>query len=105
MNELLQELQQLPDAVLFGGGMLAALLVLLLATVLFLLLRRPDLEVDEMKSKFGIALLWVLVFLLGGVAGAVSHFLYQEHAKPATNAKIPPKPTIFTCNIRRSSPA
>ena len=55
MNELLQELQQLPDAVLFGGGMLAALLVLLLATVLFLLLRRrarqpepvsPDLRID-----------------------------------------------------------
>jgi len=45
-----------------------------------------------MKSKLGIALLWILVFLLGGVAGAVSHCLYQEHAKPATNSMIPPKP-------------
>jgi hypothetical protein len=37
---------------------------------------------DEMKSKLYIAFLWILVFLLGGVAGAVSHYLYKEHVKP-----------------------
>jgi hypothetical protein len=40
------------------------------------------LEFGEMKSKLCIALLWVLVFLLGGVAGGVSHYLYKEHFKP-----------------------
>jgi uncharacterized membrane protein len=40
-----------------------------------------------MKSKLCIALLWILVFLLGGVAGAVSHYLYREHVNPTP----PPK--------------
>jgi hypothetical protein len=39
------------------------------------------LEFDEMKSKLCIALLWVLVFLLGGIAGGVSYYLYHEHMR------------------------
>jgi hypothetical protein len=35
-----------------------------------------------MKSKLFIALLWVLVFLLGGVAGAVSYHLYRQYVRP-----------------------
>jgi hypothetical protein len=35
-----------------------------------------------MKSKLCMALVWVLVFLLGGVAGAVSYSLYRDHTKP-----------------------
>ncbi len=47
-----------------------------------------------MKSKLGIALLWVIVFLLGGVAGAVSHYLYvREQLKAVSTVKGPPKPT------------
>jgi hypothetical protein len=45
-----------------------------------------------MKSKFGIALLWILVFLLGGVSGAVCHYLYREHLrafKPGASFKPP----------------
>jgi uncharacterized membrane protein len=34
-----------------------------------------------MKSRLSIALLWILVFLMGGIAGAVSHYLYWEHFK------------------------
>ncbi len=34
-----------------------------------------------MKSKLSVALLWLLVFLLGGVSGAVSHYIYREHLK------------------------
>jgi len=34
-----------------------------------------------MKSKAIIILLGILVFLLGGIAGAVSHSLYQEYVK------------------------
>ncbi len=43
-----------------------------------------------MKSKLSVALLWILVFLLGCVSGAVSHYLYHEHlgsAAPASNPK------------------
>jgi len=36
-----------------------------------------------MKSKAIIVLLGILVFLLGGIAGAVSHSLYQEYLKAA----------------------
>jgi len=43
-----------------------------------------------MKSKLNVALIWILVFLLGGVSGAVSHYLYQQHLKmPAPG--VPPK--------------
>ena len=45
-----------------------------------------------MKSKLGIALLWVFVFLLGGVAGAISHYLYRSNLKPAATPVAPPKP-------------
>ena len=34
-----------------------------------------------MKSKAIIILLGILVFLLGGIAGAVTHSLYQEYLK------------------------
>jgi uncharacterized membrane protein len=34
-----------------------------------------------MKSRAAIVLLGILVFLLGGIAGAVSHSLYQEYLK------------------------
>jgi uncharacterized membrane protein len=34
-----------------------------------------------MKSKTTIILLGILVFLLGGIAGAVSHSLYQEYLR------------------------
>jgi uncharacterized membrane protein len=36
-----------------------------------------------MKSKTSIVLLGILVFLLGGIAGAVTHSLYQEYLKTA----------------------
>jgi hypothetical protein len=36
-----------------------------------------------MKSKTTIILLGILVFLLGGIAGAVSHSLYQEYLRAA----------------------
>ncbi len=42
-----------------------------------------------MKSKLSAALLWILVFLLGCVSGAVSHYLYQEHLKTAIQANTP----------------
>jgi hypothetical protein len=41
------------------------------------------LEADEMKSKLGAILLGILIFLLGGITGAVSHYLYREHLKAA----------------------
>ena len=44
-----------------------------------------------MKSKWGIALSWILVFLLGAVAGSVSHSIYQERIKPTVAAITPPK--------------
>ena len=42
-----------------------------------------------MKSKLAVALLWILVFLLGGVAGAVSHYLYWTHLRPFAPAGPP----------------
>ena len=44
-----------------------------------------------MKSKLGIALSWILVFLLGAVAGAVSHSIYRERIEPAAVTVTPPK--------------
>jgi hypothetical protein len=55
MNELLPDLQNLPNAVLLGGAVAAALFVLLLIVIVFLLFRRrarqpeaaqPDLRID-----------------------------------------------------------
>ncbi len=37
-----------------------------------------------MKSKLSVALIWILVFVLGGVSGAVGHYLYSVHVKAAT---------------------
>jgi len=45
-----------------------------------------------MKSKFSVVLLGLAIFLLGGVAGAVSHYIYREHVKPVSGGyglKIP----------------
>jgi len=36
-----------------------------------------------MKSKASIVLLGILIFVLGGIAGAVSHSLYQEYLRAA----------------------
>jgi hypothetical protein len=35
-----------------------------------------------MKSKLCIALLWVFIFLLGGIAGAVGYHLYRSYSPP-----------------------
>jgi Spy/CpxP family protein refolding chaperone len=43
-----------------------------------------------MKSKTSAALLLVAIFLLGGVAGGVSHYLYQNHFVAAQ----PPRPRV-----------
>jgi hypothetical protein len=42
-----------------------------------------------MKSKLGVILLGILVFLLGGIAGAVSRYLYCEHIKTSAPKTIP----------------
>lgn len=42
-----------------------------------------------MKSRLGIALLGILIFLMGGVAGAISHYFYQERLKAINAPKIP----------------
>ena len=42
-----------------------------------------------MKSKLGVILLGILVFLLGGIAGAVSQYLYCEHIKASVPKTIP----------------
>ena len=42
-----------------------------------------------MKSKASIALLGILVFVLGGVAGAVGYYLYCEHQKASIPKTIP----------------
>jgi Spy/CpxP family protein refolding chaperone len=46
-----------------------------------------------MKSKLGIALSWIVVFLLGAVAGSVCHYIYQQRVKPpAFRPMTPTKP-------------
>jgi len=45
-----------------------------------------------MRSNLSVASLWVVVFLLGGIAGAVSHSLYKEHFTAAASAPAMPKP-------------
>jgi hypothetical protein len=44
-----------------------------------------------MKSKVNVILLGILIFLLGGVAGAVSHYLYRDHVKRAALKASPPR--------------
>jgi Spy/CpxP family protein refolding chaperone len=36
-----------------------------------------------MKSKLNVVLLGILIFVLGGVAGAVSYYIYRDHNKAA----------------------
>jgi uncharacterized membrane protein len=45
-----------------------------------------------MRSKLNIAFLWIFVFLLGGVAGAVSDYLYRAKKPVAVAPATPPKP-------------
>jgi hypothetical protein len=42
-----------------------------------------------MKSRLGVLLLGILVFLLGGIAGATSYYLYCERQKPSAQKTIP----------------
>jgi hypothetical protein len=42
-----------------------------------------------MKSKLGVAFLGVVIFLLGGIAGAVGYYLYCEHQKTSAQKTIP----------------
>jgi Spy/CpxP family protein refolding chaperone len=42
-----------------------------------------------MKSKLSVVLLWILVFFLGCVSGAVGHYLYQAHLKSITQTNSP----------------
>jgi hypothetical protein len=42
-----------------------------------------------MKSRLGVTLLGVLVFILGGIAGATSYYLYCEHQKTSAPKSIP----------------
>ena len=53
-----------------------------------------------MKSKATIVLLAILVFLLGGITGAVSHSLYQEYLKAAF-FKAGSQPFDFIGNFAR----
>ena len=46
-------------------------------------------EFNKMKSRFSIASLGIVIFLMGGVAGAISHYLYQERLKVLNAPKIP----------------
>jgi uncharacterized membrane protein len=46
------------------------------------------LETIQMKSRLGIALLGILIFLLGGIAGATSYYLYCEHQKAPVRKTI-----------------
>jgi hypothetical protein len=55
-----------------------------------------------MKSKLGIAILWIIVFLLGGVAGAVSHYLFvREQLKAAATLKSQPKPPDIQAGLAK----
>ncbi|MGD0098868.1 MAG: hypothetical protein ABSC60_00825 [Acidobacteriota bacterium] len=54
-----------------------------------------------MRSKLSIALLWILVFLLGGVAGAVSDYLYRGKKPAAAAPAVPPKPQDIIDGIAR----
>ena len=54
-----------------------------------------------MKSRLVIALSWIFVFLLGGVAGAISHYLYRETVKPVVVPAPPPKPGSLVDKMAR----
>jgi len=42
-----------------------------------------------MKSKLSVIFLGIAIFLMGAIAGAVSHYLYREHKRAEAVAKIP----------------
>lgn len=42
-----------------------------------------------MKSRLGVALLGIVIFLMGAIAGAISHYLYREHMKAVNAPQIP----------------
>jgi hypothetical protein len=44
-----------------------------------------------MKSKISVIFLGIFIFLLGSVAGAVSHYLYREHVQKALVKDSPKK--------------
>lgn len=48
-----------------------------------------------MKSKASIVLLGIVIFLLGAIAGAISHSLYQEYLKAAFFKANPQPPDII----------
>jgi len=48
-----------------------------------------------MQSKVNVVLLGILIFVLGGIAGAVSHSLYQEYLKAAFFKKAQQPPDII----------
>jgi uncharacterized membrane protein len=55
-----------------------------------------------MKSKVGIALSWIIVFILGAVAGAVSHHIYQHDLTPPAVRPLPaPKPESIVDGMAR----
>jgi Spy/CpxP family protein refolding chaperone len=55
-----------------------------------------------MKSKLGIALSWIAVFILGWVAGTVSHYIYQQRIKPpAFRSMTQPKPGSIVDGMAR----
>jgi Spy/CpxP family protein refolding chaperone len=55
-----------------------------------------------MKSRVGIALSWILVFILGAVAGAVSLHIYQRYlTPPAVRPLPPPKPESIVDGMAR----
>jgi hypothetical protein len=47
-----------------------------------------------MKSKLNIVLLGILIFALGGVAGAVSFYIYWEHRAPAAKETSLPQDIV-----------
>ena len=54
-------------------------------------------KADAMKSKTSVALLWILVFILGGTTGAVSHYIYRNHvvaAGPRIGNGNPPRDIV-----------
>lgn len=44
-----------------------------------------------MKSKLSMALLWSLIFVLGGIGGWIGHCLYHDQVQAAAPVKTPPK--------------
>jgi hypothetical protein len=54
-----------------------------------------------MKYKLGAILLWVLVFVLGGITGAVSYNLYQQKVSAESQAKKFPKFQDFIDDMAR----